>query len=189
VAVDNLTVSSSKITADISIDSSAVLGARDISVTTPAGTGTLTSGFTVTRPSPTITKIRPSQDVQGQTLSVTITGTCLEGATAASFGTGITTDNFTVDSDDRITANITICSTATAGVRNVSVTTPVGTGTLASGFTVVEKETPGKGSSSSKIWIGVAVGAGVLVVGAVIVYLVMRKRASKDAGRRPTRRK
>jgi len=38
VTVDNLTVSSSKITADISIDSSAVLGARDISVTTPAGT-------------------------------------------------------------------------------------------------------------------------------------------------------
>jgi flagellar basal body-associated protein FliL len=69
------------------------------------------------------------------------------------------------------------------------VTTPVGTGTLASGFTVVEKETPGKGSSSSKIWIGVGVGAGVLVVGAVIVYLVMRKRASEDAGRRPTRRK
>jgi hypothetical protein len=189
VTVDNLTVSSTKITADISVDSSAVLGARDVSVTTPAGTGTLTSGFTVTRPSPTIASIDPKQGVQGETLTVTITGTYLEDVTSLSFGSGITVDNRTVDSDSQITANISISDTATAGDRSVSVTTPAGTGTLGSGFTVMQKEAPGKSSTSSNIWIGVGVGAGVLVVGAVIVYLVMRKRASQDAGRRPTRRK
>jgi len=188
VAVDNLTISSSKITADISLDSSAVLGARDVSVTTPAGTGTLTSGFTVTRPSPTIASIDPKQGVQGETLTVTIAGTYLEGATALDFGSGITVDNSTVDSDSQITANITVSVTATIGAKSVSVTTPAGTGTLGSGFEVTQKETPAKSSNSSKIWIGVGVGAGVLVVGAVIIYLVMRNRASAGTAR-PSRRK
>jgi cobalamin biosynthesis Mg chelatase CobN len=159
-------------------------------VTTPAGTSTLASGFTVTLPSPTIASIDPKLGVQGETLTVTITGTYLEGATAVSFGTGITVDNSTVSSDNtQIAANITISSTATAGARNVSVTTPAGTGTLGSGFTVEEKETSGKSSNSSKIWIGIGVGAGVLVAAAVIIYLVTRKRASEDAIRRPSRRR
>jgi hypothetical protein len=189
VTVDNLTISSSKITADISVDSSAALGARDVSVTTPAGTGSLPGGFTVTRPSPTITSIDPKQGVEGETLAVTITGTYLEGASAVSFGTGIAVDSFTMSSDNtQITANITISSTATAGFRTVSATTPAGTGTLSNGFTITATATPAKSSNSSKIWIGVGVGAGILVVGAVIIYLVMRNRASKDTGRRARRK-
>ncbi len=157
-------------------------------MTTPAGTGTLPGGFTVSRPSPTVVSLSETEGVQGQELSVTITGTYFEGATTVSFGSGITTDNFTVDNDGQITADISISSTATAGTRTVSVTTPAGTGSKASGFEVKAEEKPAKSSNSGKIWIGVGVGLAVVALGAAIVYFVMRKRASQKAAR-PSRRK
>jgi hypothetical protein len=187
---DNVNVkNSTQITVVVSVGSSAALGARDVSVTAPAGTGTLPKGFKVTRPSPTISSIDPSQGVQGQTLTVTITGSNFEGATSPSLGTGISVDNFTVGDDGKtIAAVITISDTATTGVRNVSVTTEAGTGTLGSGLTITPREVPTKESNSSKIWIGIGIGAGILVAGAAIAYLVVRRRASEDA-RRPARKK
>jgi len=128
--------SSTQITAYITITSSAIPGARDVSVTVPAGTATLTDGFTVNQASPTISSVSPSQGVQGQTLNTTITGTYLNGATSLSFGSDLTVGNFTVDSATRITASITISSYATTGAREVSVTTPGGTAVMTDIFTV-----------------------------------------------------
>jgi len=85
---------------------------------------------------PTITSIIPDHGKQGETLGVIITGTNFSGATEASFGAGITVNSFNVDSSTQITANITIDADATLDGRNVSVTTPGGTGMLADGFTV-----------------------------------------------------
>jgi hypothetical protein len=106
----------------------------------PAGftlTGTL-SAYTGT-PWPyaaTITSVSPNQGVQGQNLSVTITGTHLSGATSVSFGPDINVSSFIVDSASQITGNISIACGATSGTRDVSVTTPcAGTATLYSGFT------------------------------------------------------
>ncbi len=86
---------------------------------------------------PTVTSVSPDSGEQGATLEVTIGGTNLTGATAVSFGDGITVNSFTVVSAAEITANISIDTTATLGLRDVSVTTSAGTGTLTDGFTVV----------------------------------------------------
>jgi len=86
---------------------------------------------------PTVTSVSSDSGEQGATLEVTIGGTNLTGATAVSFGDGITVDSFSVVSAAEITASISIDTTATLGLRDVSVTTSAGTGTLTDGFTVV----------------------------------------------------
>ena len=98
-----------------------------ISVTTPGGTATSSSNYTV---SPTITSFTPSSGTSGAT--VTITGRNFTDATAVSFnGTAATT--FSVASATSITA--TVPTGATTGT--IVVTTPGGTATSATSFTVV----------------------------------------------------
>ncbi len=136
ITVNSYTVdSATQITANIAISVSAAAGLRDVSVTTPAGTATLTNGFTVLT-MPTISSVSPTQAVQGQALSVTITGTNLSGVTAVGFGSGITVSSFIVDSNTQITASIAVSDSATVGTRDVSVTKAGGTATLTGGFTV-----------------------------------------------------
>jgi len=129
--------SATQITANITISVSASTGTRSVSVTTPGGTATKSRGFTVRKPSaPTISTVSPGSGVQGQTLSITITGTNFVGATSVTFGSGITVNSFTVDGATQITVNITISGTASTGTRTVSVATPGGTATKSRGFRV-----------------------------------------------------
>jgi hypothetical protein len=86
---------------------------------------------------PTVTSVIPDSGEQGETLSVNIDGTNLDGATTVSFGDGITVNSFSVVGPAEILANISIDTAATLGLRDVSVTTSAGTGTLADGFSVV----------------------------------------------------
>ena len=89
---------------------------------------------------PTITAVTSASGSQGQCpLTVVITGANLTGATAVSFGTGITVSSFTVNSATQITATICIDASATPGARNISVSTSGGTATLTGGFTVVQQ--------------------------------------------------
>lgn len=97
-----------------------------VSVTTPGGTAVL-GGFSFVAP-PTITSFSPSSAPAGA--MVTITGTNLTGATAASFG-GIVPSSFTVVSPTQINA---VVGAGASG--NVSVSTTGGTATLA-GFTFI----------------------------------------------------
>ena len=90
--VDNDT----QITAAITIDALAAVGARDVSVTNADGMGTLAGGFTVNQAPPVIVSVNPNQGVQGQTENVTITGSYFTGATSVDFGPGVTTNSFTV---------------------------------------------------------------------------------------------
>jgi PKD repeat protein len=137
ITVNGFTVdSATQITANITIGLSATPGARDVSVTTLGGTATKTGGFTVNQAPPAITTVSPNSGMQGQTLSVTITGTYFTGASVVSFGSGITVNNFSVDNSTQVSTNVSISASATLGPRDVSVTTPVGKGTLASGFTI-----------------------------------------------------
>ncbi len=85
--------------------------------------------------SPTVTSVTPDTGMQGQTLTVTITGSHFSGATAVIFGAGITVNSFTVNGDTQITAAISIGSGSTPGPVNVSVTT-CATGTKTGGFRV-----------------------------------------------------
>jgi len=125
-----------QITANIAIDLLANIGPTNVSVTTLAGTGTLTGGFTVVQGPPTVTSVSPNQGARGQNLNVTVTGANFVGVTTVSFGSGITVNRFTVISSTEIVANISISSKAKAGGRDVSVTTSSGTGTLRGGFVV-----------------------------------------------------
>ena len=80
-------------------------------------------------PPPTITSFTPTSGATGS--SVTITGTNLTGTTAVTFG-GIGGGTFTVDSPTQITA--TVPTLALTGP--ISVTTPGGTATSSTSFTV-----------------------------------------------------
>jgi hypothetical protein len=134
-------VSSTELTAKVTIESGATTGARTVTVTNPdAGVGSLASGFTVNG-APTVASTSPNSRGQGATSqTIKITGTNFESGTglAASFsGTGITVNSTTFVSSTEVTASITITSGATTGLRNVTVTNPDTTSaTLNNGFTV-----------------------------------------------------
>jgi len=111
-----------------------------------AGTWTVTAIYSgkndtatlVVNSPPTVTSVSPNKGYRGQSLKLTISGTKFTGATAVSFGAGVTVNSFNVKSATQISANISISAGAALGSRNVAVTTPNGTGTLIKGFTVVQ---------------------------------------------------
>jgi len=109
-----------------------------VSVTTPSGTVSLGA--------PTITSFTPT--TVGYTASVVITGTFLTGTSAVKFG-GTAAMSYIVNSDTQITA---IVGSGTSG--SVSVTTPLGTGTLA-GFVwfspTISSFTPTSGVSGTSV--------------------------------------
>ncbi|MDX6452339.1 MAG: hypothetical protein QOH16_2388 [Gaiellaceae bacterium] len=98
-----------------------------IAVTTPAGTGTSSSSFTVTAATaaPKITSISPTSGPVGTV--VAITGSGLTGATSVKFGGGVSAA-YTVASDTRI--NATVPTGAASG--GITVTAPGGSATSAS---------------------------------------------------------
>lgn len=119
-----------------------------ISVTTPGGTATSSANFTVVA-APTISSFSPASGPVGAT--VTITGTGFTGATAVAFH-GTAAASFTVSSDTRISA--TVASGTTTGT--VSVTTPLGTATSVTNFTVtvapaISSFNPGSGPTGTSV--------------------------------------
>ena len=92
----------------------------------------LQSGIT-----PTITCVSPNTGMIGNSsIAIMISGTNFNDATAVNFGSGITVTNFTVYSPTRITGDINIGTSATVGLRDISVTTSSGVATLSGGFRV-----------------------------------------------------
>jgi hypothetical protein len=101
-----------------------------IAVTDSEGTATSTTNFVVaTAAGPCIATFTPTSGNPGTV--VTITGGAFTGATAVSFG-GVAATTFTVDSPTQITATVP----ASAVTGPITVTTPSGTGTSSSNFTV-----------------------------------------------------
>ena len=82
-------------------------------------------------PLPDLVSILPTSGPTAGGTSVVLTGTDFTGATAVSFG-GVAAASFTVDSSTQITA---VTPALTAGAKDVAVTTPYGTDTLAASFT------------------------------------------------------
>jgi hypothetical protein len=128
ISVSNTTVvSATQMTATLTVASNAATGPYQVMVTTSGGTSSA-KPFTVS-PSlpPTLTSISAASAVQGQSVPVTLTGICfIAGATIGLSGTGIVVSNTAVVSGTQITATFTIAGNATAGVRNVTVTTSAG---------------------------------------------------------------
>jgi gliding motility-associated-like protein len=119
-----------------------------ISVTTAGGTGISSSNFTVVAP-PTVTSFTPSGGVAGAV--ITLTGTNFTGATAVRFN-GIDAASFTVNSATQITATVPVG----ASTGTIAVTTPGGTATTSSSFTVflpptLSSFTPSSGAINSSV--------------------------------------
>jgi hypothetical protein len=122
VAAASFTVNSAT-----SISATVASGASgSVSVTTPGGTATR-SGFVYTAAaSPSISSFAPTSAYNGKV--VTISGTGFLGTTSVRFG-GVNAKSFSVLSDNSIVATV-----GAGASGNVSVTTPIGTGSR-SGFT------------------------------------------------------
>ncbi|PIS29178.1 hypothetical protein COT42_06040 [Candidatus Saganbacteria bacterium CG08_land_8_20_14_0_20_45_16] len=103
-----------------------------------------TPSFTVVGATePVVTGINPNQSEQGQTLTVTISGTNTNWsgdlASSVTFsGTGITVNSASATNATTVSANITIAAGATVGARTVTVTGASGSAT----FTVNAKTAP-----------------------------------------------
>jgi hypothetical protein len=125
IIVSGITVvSSTTVTANFAIATTAALGGTTVTVGTTGGA--ISNGVTFTVVGPTLTSISPSSGAAGTSVNVTLTGTNLSGGTGlAGLGTGVTvaTGSFVVVNSTTITATLNIASTAPAGVRNIAVTT------------------------------------------------------------------
>ena len=161
-----------QITANITVDDGATIGPRDVSVTTPGGGGSLAGALDVVVPQPAIDEVSLLLGNQGETLEIVITGANFTGATAVSFGDGITVNSFNVDSATQMTISITIGASAPAGTRDVLVTTPGGNTTLAGGFTVEDS------NHDLPPWVWVAIGVGALILGVAALVLIRRRLAA-----------
>jgi uncharacterized repeat protein (TIGR03803 family) len=103
-------------------------GATTGSVTVTTSGGTLT-GNKIFRVTPVILSFSPSSGTVGT--QVTITGTSFTGASKVTFG-GVKATTFSVDSDTQITATVP----AGAKTGKIQITTPGGTASSATDFTV-----------------------------------------------------
>src|SRR5439155_8207600 len=125
----NGTAANFSVTSDTTIQTAVPSGATTgpISVTTPGGTASSASNFTVLA-LPTITSFTPTSGAVG--ISVTINGTNLSGTTSVNFNGSPAA--FSATSDTTIQAAVPIGATT----GPLSVTTPAGTATSAGTFTV-----------------------------------------------------
>jgi len=135
-------VSSTQITCTFPIPSGATTGLWNVVVTNPdTQSGTLTNGFMVMYPAPTVTSILPVSGNRGWPVSITNLGgsNFLSGATVKLARTGysdIIATGVSVVSSTQITCTFDLYGAA-AGQWNVIVTNPdAQSGTLTNGFTV-----------------------------------------------------
>ncbi|HEY3043346.1 MAG TPA: IPT/TIG domain-containing protein [Vicinamibacterales bacterium] len=147
VTFNGVNAASFTVTSDTAIQASvpATAATGPLGVTTPAGTATSAANFTTV---PTITSFTPTSGAEGA--SVTISGANLTGATAVTFNGSVAA--FTVAS--ATTIQTAVPAGATTGT--LSVTTPGGTATSPSNFTVaptITSFTPASGPVGTTVTI------------------------------------
>ncbi|WP_148112804.1 IPT/TIG domain-containing protein, partial [Actinoplanes sp. ATCC 53533] len=111
-------------------------GAKDVIVTTPGGDDTEAAGYTYAA-DPAITSVSPTSGPTTGANTITINGTALTGASSVFIG-GVDCPIVTN------TATVITCTAgiATAGAKDVIVTTPGGDDTEAAGYTYTAVSTP-----------------------------------------------
>jgi YD repeat-containing protein len=115
-------------TASLTLDPSAAIGTRTVTVQTGVQQVSLTNGFTVQPGNPIITGVSPATGHQGQTLmGVAITGSFTHftsGTPTVTFSnTGITASSPAVTDNTHLTITVTIAANAATGSSNVTVVT------------------------------------------------------------------
>jgi len=107
------------VSATVTVDPSASLGPRSITVTAAGGT-TGSLPFTVVE-RPSLTSINPSLGPLGKNVSVSMTGSGFATGMSISPGAGISVSNINVSTPTSATATFGIAAGATIGPRNVTV--------------------------------------------------------------------
>jgi Quinohemoprotein amine dehydrogenase, alpha subunit domain III len=129
-------VSNSRLTIKVKATATAPIGARNVTATMGAGSATCAGCLTVIA-APAPTSSSPNKGARGATLSVDILGSHFEAGAIAKFGAGITVSSTTFVSSIKLTANITIASGTTTGIRTVKVVNAdKGTGSCVGCFSV-----------------------------------------------------
>jgi len=127
ITVNSLTVSNAtSAVANISINTAATIGSRNVTVTTGAEVATITGGFSVLTGVPTLLTASPGTLQAGQTGNVVVTGTFTnfqQAFTSVSFGSGVTVNFITVNSLTQLTANVSVAANASVGGRTIQETT------------------------------------------------------------------
>jgi N-acetylneuraminic acid mutarotase len=120
----------------VTISRSASTGPRTITVKTAVGTSYAFSGFTVAALA-SFTSMTPNSSTAGTTVSATIAGSDLAGATAVTFsGTGVSATIQSGGTSTTLPIAISVTPGAALGLRSFTVTTTVGTSSAFYGFTV-----------------------------------------------------
>ncbi len=121
-------VSSTQITASVTVVSTAAAGVYDVNVTNPDyGAGTCSGCFTVD-PSPTVVGAAPSSVARGTSdVDVVLSGAAFVGGATVSFsGANIRINSVSVDNSGQTTVNLTVGSVASTGPRTITVINPDG---------------------------------------------------------------
>jgi urease gamma subunit len=131
-------VSTTEVTANVTIAANATTGSRSVTVTDPDTTSATGPSLFTVNGAPTVTSATPGSRGQGAAASpLTIKGSGFVNGASASFGTGISVST-TFKSSTELAATVTVEAGASIGTRTVTVTNPdQGVGSLANGFSVV----------------------------------------------------
>src|SRR5207249_2367007 len=147
-------VSSTSLTANITISAGATTGAGNVTVTNPdAGNGSCSSCFTVNA-APTVSSTSPSSRGQGAgSKNITMPRTGFVTGAPVTFSPSLLDAHPTsFVSSTSLTANITVSAGATTGAGNVTVTNPdAGNGSCTNCFTVNAGPTVTTPPSSSPV--------------------------------------
>ncbi len=122
VTASNVTVvSSTRITATLTVAGNAAPGSYPVSVTTTGGSSG-TMPFVVTAASPVLTSLSPASGVAGTSIGVTLAGSNFAtGASINISGSGVTASNVVVVNGSQITATLVIAANAASGSYSVGV--------------------------------------------------------------------
>jgi hypothetical protein len=117
-------VTDTLITTNFTISPTAVLGTRNVIVTSPTGASNILT-FTIAAATPVLTSINPAQGVAATTVPVVIAGTDLfQGTLNLPTGFTVAATPAAVFTNTSITASLVIASTVPAGLQSITVTTP-----------------------------------------------------------------
>jgi hypothetical protein len=123
IAVSNVVaVNATTVTATFTIAPNATLSARNVTVTTPAGTSNAVTFTVVAPPAPTLTSLSPNFELRGTAVNVTLTGTnFVNGATVVATPAvpGFNISSVTFVNATTITA--TFSSTTSTAIGNVNI--------------------------------------------------------------------
>lgn len=118
-------ISSTELTANVSVTGTASVGARTMTVTNPdAKFDTLIDCLTVVSNAPIVDSIDPVTLVQGDAADITISGHLFQNPAVASFEAGVSVSSTDWVSATELTAHVTVAIGATLGTYDCTVTNP-----------------------------------------------------------------